>query len=102
MVARGDLAVTAPFELLGLEQKKIIRIAKKNQKPVIVATQILESLVEGQVPTRPEISDLTNIILDGADGIMFAKETGISLTPGFSVLMAKKIIEAVEESNLLK
>lgn len=99
MVARGDLAVTTPFELLGLEQKRIIRAAKKAGKPVIVATQLLESLLDGRVPTRSEILDLTNIVLDGADGIMFAKETGLSLTPGFSVAMARKIIEAVENNR---
>lgn len=96
MVARGDLAVTTPFELLGLSQKRIVRAAKTANKPVIVATQILESLLNERVPTRSEILDLTNIILDGADGIMFAKETGLSLTPGFSVSIAKKIIDAVE------
>lgn len=98
MVARGDLAVTTPFELLGLEQKCIVQAAKKANKPVIVATQILESLLDGRVPTRSEILDLTNIVLDGVDGIMFAKETGLSLTPGFSVSTAKKIIEAVEKN----
>ncbi|KKW16445.1 MAG: pyruvate kinase [Parcubacteria group bacterium GW2011_GWC2_49_9] len=86
MVARGDLAITA-------------RAAKRAGKPVIVSTQILDSLVTHLVPTRSEILDLTNIVLDGADGIMFAKETGISPTPGYSVKVARKIIEAVEKNR---
>ncbi len=99
MVARGDLALTAPYELLGIYQKRIISAAKKAGKPVIVATQILESLLDKRRPTRSEILDLTNIILDGADAIMFAKETGLSLTPGFSIKIAQEIIEAVEKNK---
>ena len=99
MVARGDLALTAPYELLGVYQKRIIIAAKKAGKPVIVATQILESLLDKRRPTRSEILDLTNIVLDGADAIMFAKETGLSLTPGFSVKIAQDIINAVEKNR---
>jgi pyruvate kinase len=101
MVARGDLALTAPYELLGVYQKRIIIAAKKAGKPVIVATQILESLLDKRRPTRSEILDLTNIVLDGADAIMFAKETGLSLTPGFSVKIAQDIINAVEKNKNL-
>ena len=101
MVARGDLAITTPFELLGIAQKRIIQAAKAAGKPVIVATQLLESLLDSRVPTRSEILDLTNIVLDESDGIMFAKETGLSLTPGFSISIAKKIIEAVEKSKAI-
>ncbi|MFA6098980.1 MAG: pyruvate kinase [Patescibacteria group bacterium] len=99
MVARGDLAITAPYEMLGIYQKQIVQAAKRNNKQVIVATQLLESLMESHTPTRSEILDLTNIVLDGADGIMFAKETGLSLTPGYSVSIAKKIINAVEKNR---
>ncbi len=99
MVARGDLALTAPYEALGVYQKEVIKAAKKAKKQVIVATQILESLLQRHMPTRSEILDLTNIVLDGADGIMFAKETGISETPGYSISVAKKIIDRVEIFN---
>lgn len=99
LVARGDLGLTCPIETLGLSQKKIVKAAKAAGKEVIVSTQVLDSMVNYYLPTRAEVLDLTNIVLDGADGIMLAKETGISLTPGRSVTMAKKIIEAVEKSE---
>ncbi len=97
MVARGDLGLAAPIENLGLYQKRIVAAAKKAGKEVVVATQILDSLLSYYIPQRAEVLDLTNIVLDGADGIMFAKETGISLTPGRSVETARAIIDAVEQ-----
>lgn len=100
MVARGDLEITAPYELLGVYQKQIIEAARRNNKQSIVGTQILESLLERKIPTRSEILDLTNIVLDGADGIMLSQETGLSCTPGYSVAVAKKIINAVEQFQL--
>lgn len=99
LVARGDLGLAAPMELLGVYQKRIVAAAKRAKKEVIVSTQILDSLLVYYVPQRAEILDLTNIVLDGADGIMLAKETGISMTPGKSVETAKKIIEAVEKAG---
>lgn len=99
LVARGDLGLAMPYEKLGISQKKIVLSARKHKKLVIVSTQILDSLLSYFVPSRAEVLDLTNIILDGADGIMLAKETGISLTPGFSVNVAKKIIDSVEKSK---
>jgi pyruvate kinase len=99
LVARGDLGLAMPYEKLGISQKKIVLSARKHKKLVIVSTQILDSLLSYFVPSRAEVLDLTNIILDGADGIMLAKETGISLTPGFSVSVAKKIIDSVEKSK---
>lgn len=99
VVARGDLGLYCPIEELGLLQKKIIKVSKKYKKPVIVATQILDSLLEYHIPSRAEVLDLTNIFLDGADGIWLAKETGISLTPGYSVEVAKKIIKTLESSK---
>lgn len=98
MVARGDLGLTTPIEELGLSQKNICAAAKKHGKSVIVATMILNSLLTNYVPSRAEVLDLTNIVLDGADGIMLAKETGLSLTPGASVRMARRIIDTVEKS----
>ncbi|MFA6254773.1 MAG: pyruvate kinase [Patescibacteria group bacterium] len=96
MVARGDLGLTMPFENLGISQKEIVRQTKAAGKPVIVATQILASIVSSYVPTRAEILDLTNLVLDGVDGMMLSRETGISLTPGHSIQVAKKIIAAAE------
>lgn len=99
LIARGDLGLLCPIEELGINQKKIIKAAKAAGKEVIVATQILDSLIDYYIPKRSDILDLTNIVLDGADGIMLAKETGISLTPGRSVSMAKKIIDVVEKQK---
>lgn len=101
MVARGDLALTHPFEITGLLQKKIVQVAKKYGRPVIVATQILDSLLSYYTPQRAEVLDLTNCVLDEVEGIVLAKETGISLTPGYSIEVAKKIIAAVESGRYL-
>lgn len=101
MVARGDLAITHPFEIVGLLQKKIIKEAQRQHKPVIVATQILDSILSYYTPQRAEVLDLTQIVLDGADGIVLAKETGISPTPGYSVAVARRIIDVVESGQYL-
>ena len=97
LVARGDMGLMCPIELIGIYQKQIIRAAKAANKEVIVSTQILESVVSSYVPGRSDVLDLTNIILDGADGIMLARETGVSPTPGHSVEVARRIINAVED-----
>lgn len=99
LVARGDLGLYTPIELIGINQKKIVTAAKKAGKEVIVSTQILDSLLSYYVPSRADVLDLTNAILDGADGIMLAKETGISKTPGYSVSVAKRIIDAVTNAQ---
>jgi pyruvate kinase len=96
IIARGDLGLTIPFERIGIAQKELIRVAKKYSKEAVVATQIMESVIDRHVPKRAEILDLTNIVLDGADGILLAKETGWSPTPGRSVKVARQIIECVE------
>jgi pyruvate kinase len=97
MVARGDMGVSMPFDQLGISQKHIVSHCKKHHIPVIVATQILSSLLNSYLPTRAEILDLTNIVLDGADGILLANETGLSLTPGHSITVARSIIENVQK-----
>lgn len=99
MVARGDLGLTVPIERIGIYQKNIVKAAKKAGKGSIVSTQILDSLLHYHIPSRAEVLDLTNIVMDGADGIMLAKETGISATPGYSVAVAKKIIDFVENNR---
>lgn len=98
LFARGDFGLTCPIETLGLNQKRYVQKCKEYGKEIIVSTQILDSLLSFHTPSRAEILDLTNIVLDGADGIMLAKETGISRTPGYSVTVAKRIIEYVEQN----
>lgn len=99
MIDRGEMGINIPFEKLGLIQKYIINIAKKYGKTVIVSTQILESTMNNYIPSRSEITDLTNIVLDGAAGIMLCKETGMGLRPAYSISVAKKIIQAVENNK---
>ncbi len=101
MVARGDLGVELPIEEIPVIQKKIIRVANMQAKPVIVATQMMESMVDNLRPTRAEVTDVANAILDGADAIMFSEETAVGKYPVEVVKMAMKIAR-ITENELVK
>jgi len=101
MVARGDLGVEVPMEKVPLIQKKLVNIAKKAHKPVIIATQMMETMILNQVPTRAEVNDVANSIMDGADAVMLSGETSIGAYPIQVIQQIRNIIESVEDSPLI-
>jgi pyruvate kinase len=100
MVARGDLGVELPIEDVPMVQKKCITLARESAKPVIVATQMLDSMISNSQPTRAEATDCANAVLDGADALMLSGETSVGQFPIEAVKVMSRIIERTEEIAL--
>jgi len=99
MVARGDLGVELPIQKVPVLQKKIVRSARRNAKPVIIATQVMESMTHNLAPTRAETNDAANAVFDGADALMLSGETSVGKYPARVVRTMSKIILDVEASD---
>lgn len=102
MVARGDLGVEVPAHEVPLIQKKLVHCAKKARIPVIIATQMMETMITSLTPTRAEVNDVANSVMDGADAVMLSGETSVGHYPVQVIEKMSSILKSVESSNLIK
>lgn len=102
MVARGDLGVEVPMQKVPIIQKMLVRKAKEARIPVIIATQMMESMITSQIPTRAEVNDVANSIMDGADAVMLSGETSVGEYPVEVIKAMRSIIVSVEDSELIE
>ena len=101
MVARGDLGLEIPAEEVPLKQKLMVNMAKKARKPIIIATQMMESMIDSLTPSRAEVNDVANSVMDGADAVMLSGETSVGKYPVEVVQTIGRIIQKVENSPLI-
>ncbi|GAA4235421.1 pyruvate kinase [Postechiella marina] len=102
MVARGDLGVEVPAEEVPLIQKQLVLRAKKARIPVIIATQMMETMIDSLTPTRAEVNDVANSVMDGADAVMLSGETSVGKYPVQVIKQMSDILKSVEDSDLIK
>jgi len=101
MVARGDLGVEIPMEDVPLVQKMLVKKCYTHAKPIIVATQMMESMIDNISPTRAEVNDVANAVLDGADAVMLSGETSVGKFPVEVIQAMTKIIKKIEQANII-
>ena len=102
MVARGDLGLEIPAEEVPLKEKLMVNMAKKARKPIIIATQMMESMIDSLTPSRAEVNDVANSVMDGADAVMLSGETSVGQYPVEVIQTVGKIIKGVENSPLIQ